>query len=98
MLADPEILSQIPGGTPPAGLVPNFAHPANQGPTLIAVGGVMIALMMGFLMNRLYTKARIVRKFSWDDLTVSLSALGAIALYTMCCWGQYRYSQLMTRY
>ena len=90
VLANPEILSQYPAGVPPPGVIPNYAHPENRGPALVAVGGVMLVLMMGFLMNRLYTKARIVRKFSWDDLTVSLSALGAIALYIMCCWGKLR--------
>ena len=88
MLADPEIQRQYPAAEPPPGVIPNFAHPENRGPILVTVGGLMLSLMVIFLVNRLYTKARIVQKYSWDDLTVSLSALGAMALYIMCCWGK----------
>ena len=88
ILADPDALRQYPAGVPPAGVIPNFAHPQSRGSILIVVGGVMIALMVIFLANRAYTKARIIRRYSWDDLTVSLSFLGAIALYIFCAWGK----------
>ena len=88
ILADPNALRQYPAAAPPPGVTPNFAHPESRGPTLVAVGGVMIALIATLLANRIYTKAKIVRKFSWDDLTVSLAALGALALYIVCCWGR----------
>lgn len=88
VLADPDALRQYPASEPPPGVTPNFAHPQNRGPILVAVGGLMIAFMMVLLANRMYTKASIVRKFSWDDLTVSLSALGAIALYILGCLGK----------
>lgn len=88
ILADPDVLRQYPAGVPPIGVTPNFAHPESRGPILVIVGGLMVALMMLFLANRVYTKARIVRRFSWDDLTVSLSALGGLAMYISCCWGK----------
>lgn len=88
ILADPDALRQYPASAPPPGITPNFGHPENRGPVLIAVGGLMIALMTILLAIRIYTKARIVRKFSWDDLTVSLAALGAIAMYVAFCWGK----------
>lgn len=87
-LADPDILRQYPAGVPPAGVTPNFAHPESRGAILVIVGGLMFALMTLLLANRIYTKAIIVRRFSWDDLTVSLSALGGVALYICCCWGK----------
>lgn len=89
MLADTNLLRQYPAGEPPPGIRPDFLYPENRGPILIAVGGLMISLMIPLLINRMYTKACIVRKFAWDDLTVLLSALGAIALYTICCCGRF---------
>lgn len=88
MLADTSSLRQYPAGEPPPGISPDFLNPENQGPILVAVGGLMISFMIPLLINRIYTKTCIVRKFAWDDLTVSLSALGAIALYTICCCGR----------
>ena len=87
ILSDPNALAH-PAGEPPAGIVPDFAHPKSRGPILIIVGGIMVTLMMLALTNRAYTKARIVRKFSWDDVTVVLAALGGIVFYTCCCWGK----------
>ena len=41
---------------------------------------------MVFVAIRVYTKLAIIRKVSWDDLTISFSALGAIALYVLFLW------------
>lgn len=41
---------------------------------------------MVFLAIRVYTKLAIIRKVSWDDLTISFSALGAITLYVLFLW------------
>lgn len=90
ILADPNALRQYPAGVPPTGVSPNFAHPENRGPILFIVGGLLVALMTLFLANRVYTKAMIVRRFSWDDLTVSLSALGGVVMYICCCLGKLR--------
>ena len=84
-LNDPNFL-QLPALKPPPGIIPNFGHPRNRGPVLIIVNGVLLALMMTFIALRAYTKLAIVRKFSWDDLTVSLSALGATTLYVVSVW------------
>lgn len=88
ILADPDALRQYPAGVPPTGVTPNFAHPESRGAILVIVGGLMVALMTLFLANRVYTKAVIIRRFFWDDLTVSFSALGGVALYISCCWGK----------
>ena len=85
-LSDPAVLG-LPALAPPAGVVPNFTNPESKGPIFVIVGTILLVLMVVFLSNRIYTKSFIVRKLSWDDLAVSLSALGAVALYVMCIWG-----------
>lgn len=82
-LQDPAFL-QLPALTPPPGVIPNFTNPDNRGPTLIVVGAIFLALVVIALTNRAYTKLFIVRKASWDDLTIFLSAVGAIVWYTIC--------------
>lgn len=84
-LSDPAIL-QYPAATPPPGVTPNFTHPDSKGPELVVGGGVLLAIMMISITIRVYTKLHIINKFSWDDLTIFLSALGSIALYGACIW------------
>ena len=76
-LQDPAIL-QLPALPPPPGVIPNFTNPENKGHSLI----VVIALA-----NRAYVKLYIVHKMSWDDLTISLSAVGVIVSYALCVLG-----------
>lgn len=82
---DPAFL-QLPALPPPPGVIPNLTDPDDVGPTLIIVGAVLLAVMVLALANRAYTKLCIVQKVSWDDLTISLSAVGAIAWYTICAF------------
>ncbi len=86
-LGDPALL-QLPGLTPPSGTAPNFTDPDNRGALIIIVNGILLAIMTVFIGIRAYTKTAIVRKLSWDDMTVSLSALGATALYGFLAWGK----------
>ena len=86
VLSDPNFLN-YPAQLPPAGVTPNFTDPKDRGPVFVVVGGVLIALMMLFLSIRAYIKGILLRKVSWDDLTVVLSSLGAIFLYALCVWG-----------
>ena len=63
----PEMLEGTPAGTPPPGLIPNSTNPGSNGPTLIAVGSVLIALMVLSVGIRVYSKIKIVGKSSPDD-------------------------------
>ncbi len=49
-------LLQQPALTPPPGVIPNFTNPADQGPMLIIVGAVLLALVIIALVTRAYTK------------------------------------------
>ena len=64
-------LARTPAGIPPPGVVPNFASPHTNGPTLITVGSISLAIMMCSVAVRNYTKVVIVRKYSPDDCELS---------------------------
>lgn len=85
-LQDPAIL-ELPALPPPPGVIPNFTNPESKGESLIIPGAILLTLVIIAVANRAYTKLCIIRKFSWDDLTLSLSAIGAIASYGVCVWG-----------
>ena len=86
-LQDPAIL-HLPALPPPLGLVPNFTNPENQDSRLIVVGATLLTLVVIALMNRAYTKLFIIRKTSWGDLAISVSAVGAIVSYFLCMLGK----------
>lgn len=85
-LEDPAFL-QLPALPPPPGVIPNFTNPETQGPRLVVVGAVLLTFVLIALVNRVYTKLGILKKVSWDDLTIILSAVGAIASYGLCVLG-----------
>ena len=60
-------LSQIPALNPPPGVVPNFVDPFSRGPGIITAIGVITAIMLLFVMARMYAKAFYVRSFTADD-------------------------------
>ena len=63
----PQELAITPAGSPPSGVLPNLVNPYSNGPTLIAVGSVLVGLMLVFVAVRIYTKISIVGKSSPDD-------------------------------
>ena len=63
----PELLNSIPALAPPDGVVSDFDHPESRGHIFVIVATLLLALMVVFFVNRIYTKVLIVRHFSWDD-------------------------------
>lgn len=57
----------MPAGKPPPGVIPNPINPYSNGPTLIAVGSVLVALMLVCVSVRVYAKFKIVGKLTPDD-------------------------------
>lgn len=90
-LQDPAFL-QLPALAPPPGVIPDFVNPEEKGPPLVIFGGILLSLVLIALVNRAYTKLCIVQKVSWDDLTISLSAIGAIVWYAVCAWRKRAYA------
>lgn len=60
-------LSDYPTLQPPAGVKSNFANPQSQNVPLFVVTSLLLGTMGAFVLNRVYTKMFIVRKYSWDD-------------------------------
>ena len=85
---DPAFL-RLPALLPPPEVTPNFVHPEDRGPVLVFVGGTLSALMLMSIGIRAYTKLVIVRKLSWDDLTISFSAISALSSYIVFVWGMF---------
>lgn len=61
------MLANLPAAMPPPGVVANPVDPYSNGPTLIVVGSILTAIMLAFIFVRIYTKAKIVGKFTPDD-------------------------------
>ena len=70
-LQDPALL-QLAALAPPPSVIRDLASPENKGPRLIIAGAILLAFVVLALANRACTKLCIVRKTSWDDLTVFL--------------------------
>ena len=64
---DPAYLANYVSLRPPDGLIPNFVDPYTRGPVILIVGSILIALMMIFVLVRVYIKTCINRKVHWDD-------------------------------
>ena len=69
--SDPTILYNTPAGIPPPGVVPNFVDPPSTGGTYVLVGSVFLAIMVSFVLLRIYYKLRIAKRFTPDDCKTS---------------------------
>ena len=85
-LQDPAIF-ELPALPPPPGVIPDFTNPESNGESLIITGAILLTFVIVAVASRAYTKLCIIQKMSWDDLTLYLSAIGAIASYGVCVWG-----------
>ncbi|KAM7184582.1 hypothetical protein V8F33_012918 [Rhypophila sp. PSN 637] len=76
-------MSQIPAGIPPPGQTPNFIDPPSLSPVYRGIIYSFVPLMILFLIFRLYTRMRILRKLGWDDSMcfVLTADTGAIIAY-----------------
>ena len=83
----PAIL-QLPALKPPSGTAPNFTNAEDRGAVFIIVNGFLLVVMAIFMLIRAYKKSVTIRKLSCDDLTVSICAIGAFALYGFLVWGK----------
>ena len=52
---------------PPPGVMPNFTNPPDHGKLQIVVTSLLLGVTVLFLLNRVYMKVFIVKKYTWDD-------------------------------
>ena len=69
----PQSVLDSPAAAPPPGVIPNMINPPSTGYLLISVESILQGLMMCFVFNRIYAKAFIARKWTWDDMTCFLA-------------------------
>jgi hypothetical protein len=60
-------LSEIPALQPPPGVRPNFIDPESQAPGMMIANGIITAVMLVFVLLRLYTKAFLTKGLFWED-------------------------------
>ncbi|EPE24117.1 hypothetical protein GLAREA_07967 [Glarea lozoyensis ATCC 20868] len=68
----------FPAGLPPKGVTANFENPYTLAPLVYSMGALFVFIMMCFVAARFYHKAVLIKRFTWDDLTCVLAALGVI--------------------
>ncbi|MCJ1320752.1 hypothetical protein MMC15_006093 [Xylographa vitiligo] len=68
-------LDNIPAGLPPPGIIPNLVNPSQQGPTIVALDGIFVALMLVMVLIRIYVRARVVKIWGWDDYACIIAAV-----------------------
>ncbi|MCJ1475064.1 hypothetical protein MMC13_003724 [Lambiella insularis] len=80
-------LSNVSALSPPAGVKSNFVDPENQSLSFFIVTSILLGIMVVFFTNRVCTKMIIIRKFSWDDITIVLAFMSSLAYYVASIWG-----------
>jgi hypothetical protein len=70
-----ESLSNIPAGTPPPGVTPNFVNPESRAPALVAVCILMIILSVPCVAVRIFIKLRISKNTGVDDWVALVGAI-----------------------
>ena len=69
----PAVLRTMPAGQPPPGIQPNFADPPSLVPAVLGTGVAFLALATVCFSIRIYTKALITKKWTWDDRKIQPS-------------------------
>ncbi|MCJ1392999.1 hypothetical protein MMC18_005871 [Xylographa bjoerkii] len=85
--AELNALSNVSALAPPPGVESNFVNPQNQSLSFLLVTSILFGVMAIFFVNRICTKALIIRKYTWDDLTIVLAFISSIAYYVVSIWG-----------
>jgi hypothetical protein len=58
---------KLPFGRPPPGVIPDFTNTESNGRDLIIIPSIFLSIMILFMLARMYTKLRLIRKVTWDD-------------------------------
>lgn len=60
-------LSDVPMLAPPPGVKTNLHDPDSNNEPFFVVTSILLCLMTILIVNRIYAKTYIVRKYTWDD-------------------------------
>lgn len=64
----------------PPGVTPNYTNPEIRSFGIVPLGALFTTLSTIVLALRLYTKARIIRIFGWDDISITVGWMSTVAL------------------
>ncbi|KAF2125969.1 hypothetical protein P153DRAFT_399448 [Dothidotthia symphoricarpi CBS 119687] len=78
-----KLLETTPVSPPPDGTTSNFVNPTTRAALQNWTTSVIGAAMLVFYMNRVYIKARLMKSWTWDDVTLFISVLLSIAQYVI---------------
>ncbi|KAL6713085.1 hypothetical protein ACLMJK_009206 [Lecanora helva] len=73
----------MPAGIPPPGVIPNFENPVTRVSMINISAAVCLPLIIIFASFRLYARAFIVRRKSWDDLACLLGFIGGCSYISL---------------
>lgn len=73
MAAQVEDYSNLPAGTPPPGIRPNFEHGESRAIDAHIAMGISMSLSTIFILLRVYVKLAVTHMWGWDDCTFFLS-------------------------
>ncbi|KAF1999228.1 hypothetical protein P154DRAFT_232007 [Amniculicola lignicola CBS 123094] len=71
---------ETPLRQPPSGVLPNFANPPYMGRPVLITAGICLPLVVLFSAVRVFAKARILKKWTLDDIVYCISCPVGIAM------------------
>lgn len=78
MLPQPQptpALAELPGLTPPPGVIPNLVNPHSIGTELAFLAILHIVLTVLLTAIRMFTKIRLIKAYGWEDCKCSSPSL-----------------------
>jgi hypothetical protein len=66
-----DVLARTPAFPPPEGVTSNFVDPPSRARTQLDVSSAVLALVVPFILNRVYVKLVLQKRVTWDDGTVA---------------------------
>ena len=67
--------ANLPAGSPPPGVLPNFEHPDSRATEVYVAIGICMSITLIFIILRLYVKLCVTHLWGWDDGKLSETAL-----------------------
>ncbi|KAL8836864.1 MAG: hypothetical protein Q9170_002755 [Blastenia crenularia] len=80
------VFTNVPMMPPPPGLKTNLQNPSRNSNPFFIVTSILLFVMTVLIINRIYAKTYIIRKYTWDDLAVPIwffAAFNGIAIGTI---------------
>lgn len=74
---DPSYYANLPAGSPPPGVIPNFDHPQSRAFEVHTGMGICIGVTSVLVLLRVYVKLAVTHMWGWDDCESSEAVYGS---------------------